>query len=162
MSESNNKLTKTWDETEGTTVTFKMGDTVLQVDVASLPDNIQKALMLHGAAQKVGDAAAGKSGAEAIGAMQKVIDQLNAGQWTRSREGGGPRVTLFVRTVARIYGAELTDDFIAKVDALPDATKAEIRATPQYKKANAEIKLEDSQRALEEASQGTAAILPSI
>lgn len=162
MSENSNKLSKAWDETVSAVVTFKMGETALTIDVASLPENIRLALALHGAAQKVGDAAAGKTGAEAVAAMGKVIDQLVAGNWSRGREAGGPRITLFIRAVARMYGVEVTDDFVAKIDGLPDATKAEIKGTAQFKKAHAEIKLEESQKALEEATKAADAPLPSL
>lgn len=75
------KLTKV---IEGTvlTITEATTATVLKFDFATLPDNIKANLGPYGLSQKLGDAAAGKEGQEAIDAINKVAEGLAKGDWT--------------------------------------------------------------------------------
>ena len=61
----------------------------VEFDLTKLNAETIAQLVLHGLTQKVGDAAAGKAGDEALAAMQKVMDQLHEGSWTMRRSGGG-------------------------------------------------------------------------
>ena len=61
------------ESTTGTTMSF---------DAGLLPENIQANLMPYGMSQKLGDAAAGKKGEEAVNAINKVWDGLMKGDWS--------------------------------------------------------------------------------
>lgn len=64
------------------TITEAVTGTVLKFDAASLPKEIQAKLMPYGLSQKLGDAAAGKSGQVAIDAINKVWEGLMKSDWT--------------------------------------------------------------------------------
>lgn len=64
------------------TITEGVTGTVLKFDAATLPAEIQKKLMPYGLSQKLGDAAAGKKGQEAIDSIKKVFDGLMKNDWT--------------------------------------------------------------------------------
>lgn len=55
---------------------------VMRLDLAPMPDNVKVWATKHGFSQKLGDAAAGKEGKEAIEAIQKVYDGLLKGDLT--------------------------------------------------------------------------------
>ena len=69
-------------DTKVVSVEFGNG-TVLELNCSELSPEMQTQLMLHGAAQKVGDSYAGVKGNfnEGISNAQSVIDQLKAGEW---------------------------------------------------------------------------------
>ena len=69
---------------EGTVLTITEGDTgaVLTYDFTSLPAAIQAAFGPFGMGHKLGDAAAGKKGQEAVDAINKVWEGLMKGDWT--------------------------------------------------------------------------------
>ncbi|RPI52900.1 MAG: hypothetical protein EHM49_04950 [Deltaproteobacteria bacterium] len=79
---------------EGTVVTITEGVTgeVRNYDSAKLPKDIQAKFIPFGLGHKEGDAAAGKSGKEALEAMDKVWEGLMAGNWA-VRAPAGPKVT---------------------------------------------------------------------
>lgn len=112
---------------------------LMKLDVGALSEELQLRLAVHGALQKVGDAAASFSkekdvaGAEA--AMQAVIDCLESGQWERPRSGGVgvSHAVVAERAVARqnAYLQALTSDpakLLAFVQLSPEAQRAEIEA----------------------------------
>lgn len=53
----------------------------LEFDFAKLPKEIQAKLGPFGLSHKLGDAAAGKAGQEAVDSIQKVFDGLMKGDW---------------------------------------------------------------------------------
>ncbi len=69
---------------EGTvlTITESTTNTVLKFDFAKLPANIKALLGPFGMASKLGDAAAGKEGKEAIDSINKVYEGLAKGDWS--------------------------------------------------------------------------------
>lgn len=75
------KLTKV---IEGSILTITEGSTatILKFDADKFPEAIQKNLVVYGLSQKIGDAAAGKEGKEAVESMQKVADGLMNGDWS--------------------------------------------------------------------------------
>ncbi len=96
-------------------VQFKRGGQVMTVDMGQFPTDIIAQLAMHGAIQKIGDAAAGKEGNDALIAMNAVIDTLKAGDWGRTRGGTGEDPVLrYVRAILR--------------EKMSDATKAEYKA----------------------------------
>lgn len=54
---------------------------VLEYDFTKLPKEIQAKLGPFGLNHKLGDAAAGKAGQDAVDSIQKVFDGLMAGNW---------------------------------------------------------------------------------
>ena len=64
------------------TITEGVTGTVLKFDAGELPAAIQANLMPYGLSQKIGDAAAGREGQEAVDAMKKVYDGLLKGDWS--------------------------------------------------------------------------------
>jgi hypothetical protein len=71
-------------EISGTVVKLTEGitGTVLTFDVSKLPAEIQGKLAPFGLGHKLGDAAAGKEGQEAIDSINKVFEGLMANDWT--------------------------------------------------------------------------------
>jgi hypothetical protein len=85
MSENKEKRTKKLSKViEGNVLTITEGvtGTVLKFDAGTLPAAIQANLMPYGLSQKIGDAAAGREGQEAVDAMKKVWDGLSKGDWS--------------------------------------------------------------------------------
>ncbi len=69
---------------EGTVLTITEGvtNTVLKYDAKAFTPEIKERLMMHGFSQKLGDAAAGKEGLEAVEAIKKVADGIVKGDFT--------------------------------------------------------------------------------
>jgi len=63
------------------TVTELVTGKAVVFDFSKAPKDIQEKLGPFGAGHKIGDAAAGCSGQEAVDSMQKVVDGLMAGNW---------------------------------------------------------------------------------
>ena len=85
MSEDKEKRTKKLSKViEGNVLTITEGitGTVLKFDAGELPAAIQANLMPYGLSQKLGDAAAGREGQEAVDAINKVWDGLSKGDWS--------------------------------------------------------------------------------
>ena len=61
--------------TEGTTAA------VLKFDINELSDSIRFNLSMHGLSQKLGDAAAGKAGEDAVKSINAVWEGLKKGDW---------------------------------------------------------------------------------
>ena len=79
---------------EGSLVTIEvLGQGAEVYDFASLPAEIQAKLGPFGLASKLGDAAAGKDGAESAEAIKKVFEGMLAGDWT-VRAAAAPKVTI--------------------------------------------------------------------
>jgi hypothetical protein len=85
------KLTK---EIEGNILTISEKETgaTLTFDFSTLSADIQNKLGVYGLSQKLGDAAAGKSGQDAIDAITKVHEGLASGDWS-VRAPAAPKVT---------------------------------------------------------------------
>ena len=105
---------------EGTvlTITESTTNTVIKVDFAELPDNIKANLGPYGLSQKLGDAAAGKEGKEAVDSIMKVKEGLERGDWS-----------------VRAPAAEKINkkDIVDKFNAMAPAQKAVLAANPELK-----------------------------
>lgn len=112
------KLTKV---IEGTvlTITEAVTGTVIKVDFAKLPENIKANLGPYGLSQKLGDAAAGKEGQEAVDSIIKIKEGLEKGDWT-----------------VRAPAAEKINkkDIVDKFNAMAPQQKAVLAANPELKK----------------------------
>lgn len=80
MAKHEKKLTK---KIEGSIIfiTEVTTNTTVSLDTSKCPQDIQAKLVPFGASHKMGDAAAGLTGQEAVDAMQKVADGLMKGEW---------------------------------------------------------------------------------
>lgn len=107
------RLTKVIDGTV-LSITEAVTDTTLTCDFAELPGAIQALLGPFGMSQKLGDAAAGKKGQDAVDAIAKVWEGLMAGNWS-------------VRAPA---AAKITKGSIqGKIDAMPEGPEKELAKT---------------------------------
>ena len=112
------KLTKV---IEGTvlTITESTTNAVIKVDFAKLPENIKANLGPYGLSQKLGDAAAGKEGQEAVDSIMKIKEGLEKGDWS-----------------VRAPAAEKINkkEIVEKFNAMAPAQKAVLAANPDLKK----------------------------
>lgn len=92
--------------------------TVVKFDMAPLSKIVNDWLLKHGFSQKIGDAAAGKEGKEAVESMQKVYDGLVKGD-----------LTVRAPKTEKINKA----DVAAKFNALDAAQKAILAKNPDTK-----------------------------
>ena len=130
-------------------VTFTRGGHEMTFTVANLSPDIIVELVAHGLTQKVGDAAAGKSGDEALAAMQKVYDGLAEGYWGVKRSGAAGRSTLETAMIALARKAakpgiagykgmtptEQNEAIWAYVEGLSEAGQATLRKAAEDKVA---------------------------
>lgn len=122
-------------------IDFKRAGHTFRVAFGNLNADIIAQLVMHGVAQKIGDSAAGKSGDDALKAMQATYDALVAGNWGRTRAGGGgvsefqkiartiTRERLKAKISAEQYKAAITDADAADRDKLLDELFAKNEAT---------------------------------
>ena len=117
----------------GHTITSR--DLSVTVDLTKLSPELIARAALHGLTQKIADAAAGAAKVAGEGAspekvaatgqalMQKVVDQLEAGEWGRQRSAGDGRGAhwKFVRAIVR---DALTGDNAAGYKAIPSDDQA--------------------------------------
>lgn len=111
------------------TVTFVRGGHEMELALATLPPAMLAELVAHGLTQKVGDAAAGKQGNEALAAMQKVHDALKAGNWgVRRATGGGDGLSDLERMIVQVADEAIpVKVWKAKIDGWAGMTTAERR-----------------------------------
>ena len=95
------------------TITEAVTGKVLTFDASKLPAAIQANLMPFGLSQKVGDAAAGREGQEAVDSMQKVFDGLMKGDWSTR-----------VPAAEKVTKKSITEKF----NAMPEGKEKEILA----------------------------------
>lgn len=81
------------------TIKFLESGDSLEVNVGDLSEEIRSAALCHGLVQKLGDAAAGKSGDDAREAVMSVYERLIAGDWTKGKDVSGPRPSMVADAV---------------------------------------------------------------
>jgi len=101
---------------DGTVLTIKeaVTDATLTFDFADLPEGIQALFGPFGMSQKLGDAAAGKKGQDAVDAINKVWDGLLAGNWSVR----APKAEKISK-----------NGILEKYNAMPDGAEKEMAAT---------------------------------
>lgn len=134
-------------------VQFVLGNGLKVVaDLNTMSEVMRNLLALHGLSQKVGDAAAGFSKAQdysgAFGAMQQVVDNLYAGQWSTRGQGGG--ISDLVQAICELRGVEL-DAAQAAIDAMDEEQLKRVTQHPQVKAKVADIKAARLAKAAENA-----------
>lgn len=97
-------------ETLSITFNFVNGDSYT-ADVSNYPEAIKDRLMLHGAAQKLGDSCAGKDDSEWLATIEALDKQLRNGDWGAER-GSGLEEKL-----------EAAEDRVAEYDRMTDDEK---------------------------------------
>lgn len=104
-------------------IDFTRAGQVFRAELAKMPVTIVQQLVMHGAIQKIGDAASGAKGdgVFAINAMTAAHEALLAGNWGRTRGAAGePLVNRFIRDIIRAV--------------LSDASKKEYKALDAEKR----------------------------
>lgn len=116
-------------------VTFTRAGHEVTYNLDNLPESILSALIEHGLTQKVGDAAAGKSGDEARAKMDMTFAALANGDWG-VRRAAGPGMTALEAEVINLI-----------IKALPTFPKGTERLVKVEKAQEALAKMSDTQRA---------------
>ncbi|MFM6926969.1 MAG: hypothetical protein ACKOX6_00805 [Bdellovibrio sp.] len=119
--------------------------TQVEVELDSFKQDIVRNLALHGLSQKLGDSYASVKGdvPEAIKRFRTTLEQLQAGEWKKTRaEGEGVgRVTELAEAISRFRSAPLEKAAAAVAKATPEQKKA-WQAHPQLKAIIATIRAE--------------------
>lgn len=166
-------LTATPDGEAAVAITFP-DDSVLGLALSKLSAAVVTRLAIHGLSQKLGDSYASASSQEnplafAKERVKSVIEQLLAGEWRVTAEGG-PRVTLLARALARATGqtvdaavevlankqAELDNEGKKLADNPWKQFQKQLRGQPAIAAAIAAIELEDAQAAAAAAPKADA------
>lgn len=128
-------------------------ESVQEINLNDLSEEIKFRLMVHGASQKIGDSYAGaaKEASPVAFAKESVdatIKQLIAGDW-RVAAVGGPRVT-DLATAYSLAAGETLEAAIELVGGLTEEQAKEMRAKPRIK---AQLALIAAKRAQERAEK---------
>lgn len=126
------------------TLIIAHGGATLSINADDLSPAVLEQAMMHGLSQKIGDAAAGKTDAQAVAAMTAVIAALRAGTWNAGRTGMGDDLTEAVMTVTGKTRTEVDTMLASKTKEEVDA----LRKHPQVAAAIAAIR---AKRAAERA-----------
>jgi len=133
--------------------------TQIGVTKSNVGATCQIASFWHGLAQKLGDTYAGKTVAEAIEAVETVLERLAADDWVKAREGAGARPSLVVDAIiaALVAAGQVVDE--ARKAGIVEKTKD--KADRDAALANPVIKAEyeriKAERAAARASKAAAA-----
>ena len=124
---------------DGVTVKF-MDDSVLDVKLADLSEEMIVHLALHGLSQKLGDAYSGeKDLVVAFGKAKAVAKRLIENNWKAVREGGGGgRITDLAKALAAVTGRDLAE-VVERIELMDKDEKKNLRAHAQIKVKLAEI-----------------------
>jgi hypothetical protein len=138
-------------------VSFTFGNgSQLDLDCTTLSPEMQRQLMLHGAAQKIGDSYAGAKGdySKAVESAQAVIEQLTQGVWRAARGEGEarPRLGELADAIARIKGVD-REKAMAAVEKATDEQRKAWRGNAKVKAEIAAIRAEAAAKALEQAAE---------
>lgn len=149
---------------EGSVVTFAFGNgTSLTLDLATLSDEMRDNLMIHGALQKIGDsyASAGGDYAFAIASAEKVMENLQAGNWGNVRAAGEGKAKTgeLASALAALQGKDVAE-VAAALEAATDEQRKALRAHPAVKAKIASLRAEKAAEAL--AKAGDAGLLPAF
>ena len=145
---------------EANTLHFDVdGIGILALDVASLPEELQKRGMFHGFEQKVRDAAAiaykqkdgsvrRPSNREKYDAMAEVINRLHSGSWNAEGREGAP--TLLFEGLCRMYeGKKTAEEVRAWLDGKSDEAKRQLAKNPRVAEFIAKVRAERNPDAVE-------------
>lgn len=175
MAEAQHNRSKTMkklvdDESGEVTFEFTSGQTI-KIGIGELSDDVRRRATLHGLAQKIGDAAAGKKDDEAFEACMVVYQRLVTGEWKVAAERGeGARPLMVIQAIFNALTAAGKNPDLAAIQAKYTGEGAEERrkaamANPQVKAEFAKLQAAAAaERAakLTAAAEGNAPDLDSI
>lgn len=103
-----------------------------KLDIAKLSDAMFNQIVVHGAAAKVGDAAAMSSAtvAEKFAAMRSVIDNLYADKWNGARESH----STLIDAILEVRPTAKRDTIAETVRKWTEAERSAVRRDPAIKK----------------------------
>ena len=115
----------------GLTITFS-DDSTLTAEIAAIPAEIQRRLMLHGLSQKLGDSYSGEQNVEVARAKaEATLKRLVDGEWTVAREGGGGgRISDLAQALAEETGREIAEA-VELLESMDKAQKSNLRKHPK-------------------------------
>ena len=151
------KATKSIEDNVVTVNFMDAAETKVKGALSDFSDEIVMKLALHGLSQKLGDSYAGAETIEAaIESAQRVLTDLQAGNWTAARAsgGGGVRTTLLAEALAAVASAKTGREITVaeakeQLDSLSDEQKKAVRKDPAIELEMANIK---QRRAAEKAA----------
>jgi hypothetical protein len=128
---------------------FKEGQSI-EVNLEQLNADIQRRAALHGLAQKIGDAAAGKKGDDAYEACMGVYERIIAGEWQKATEKGESRPSMVIEAIFRALTKGGKNPVMADLQAKYTGEGAEERrkaalSNPQVKAEYAALQAEAAQ-----------------
>lgn len=123
---------------------FRNGETRTFV----IPDELMAKFAAHGAEQKLGDEIAGlKDIDDAVMAIDKLTERLNAGNWNVERESSGMAGTsVLARALAEVKGVDI-EKVKAFLSTKTQAEKIALRNNPQVKPVVERIEAEKNAKA---------------
>lgn len=118
------------------------------IDSAKLSPAMQQEAMLHGLKQKLGDAESGKSPTEKYAMVQRIIENMLAGDWelTATRDDSA----IIIEAIAKIKKVKIAEveSSLSEMDNDEKAEKLkEWRAHPKVKAVIAQIRAERAAQA---------------
>lgn len=123
----------------------------LNLLVSELAEEIRNQALLHGLKQKLVDAAAISRNPETgrtatiedkFDAVKEVFDRLLAGEWNKTRAGGGNAGGLLLQALIRLYPGKTAEELREFVGKLTRAQQAALRANALVAPIIAEIQAE--------------------
>lgn len=145
---------------DGLRLTFSHGASI-ELRVTELSPSIIMQATLHGLKQKLVDAAAISRDPETgraatietkFGAVREVFQRLLAGEWNKTREGGGATGGILLRALMRMQPTKTRDALTAWLEPKTDKEKAALRANPRIATIIETIKSEDAARKGDDAA----------
>jgi hypothetical protein len=134
-------------------VTFVNGKSY-ELNVNNLSAAIKVDGLWHGLEQKLRDSAAGVKGNadEAYDLVSAVGNRLVAGEWAKTREGGGGTTSAYwIEAVMRLKGWTDKADAVQRLAGLADEKRDALKKHPQVVAMVAQIKAERAAAELERA-----------
>lgn len=127
-----------------------------ELNVAALSDSIKTDGLWHGLEQKVRDAAAGVKGNadDAYDLVSAVGNRLVAGEWAKTREGGGGTTSAYwIEAVMRLKGWTDKADSVQRLAGLAEDKRDALKKHPQVVAMVAQIKAERAAAELAKANE---------
>lgn len=139
----------------GVNFNFSNGE-VLECTLDSIPEEVQKHLMLHGLSQKVGDSYAGMDTVEeCLETASAMFERLVKGEWTAARQSSGtPKTSQLFEALVRCMPNKSAEEIQTLLENMDDEKKKALKKHAQVAAAIAEIQAE---RAAEKAKKAAEA-----
>lgn len=141
-------------------------DESMELDLSRVPESLDMTCRAHALRQKIGDTYAGADWAEARESVASMIERIYEGEWTKEREGAGPRPSRVFDALLNVLlaaGREDTEELREKVREATTGSEARAKALAnakvqaEYDRLTAEAaaaKAKASAEAADEADEG--------